>query len=80
MCGQEFIAPSKRQRWGVVLVALVVAGVVVTRGGTPQPTQAQHLQPWHNGGKITEPDLESRFKAEKGELENEVPAAVSNSK
>ncbi len=79
MRGQVIIVPSKRQRWGVVLVALVVAGVVVTRGGTPQPTQAQHLQPWHDGVEITEPDLELRFEAETGELDSYVPAAGSKS-
>ena len=77
---QEFIAPSKRQRWGIVLVALVVAGVVVTRGGTPQPTQAQHLQPWHDGVEITEPDLEWRSEVETGELDRHVPPAGSKSK
>ncbi len=80
MCGQEFIAPSKRQRWGVVLVALVVAGVVVTRGRSPQPIQAQHLQPWHDGVEITEPDLELRFEVETGELDRHVPTAGSKSK
>ncbi len=80
MRDQEFISPSKRQRWGVVLVALVVAGVVVTRGGTPQPTQAQHLQPWHDGVEIIEPDLALRFEVETGELDRYVPAAGSKSK
>ena len=47
MRGQEIVAPSKRQRWGAILVALVVAGVVVTRGGTPEPTQAADRQLWH---------------------------------
>ncbi len=80
MRDQEFIAPSKRQRWGIVLVALVVAGVVVTRGGSPQPTQAQLAQPWHDGVEITEPDLELPLKVETGELDRHVPAAESKSK
>ncbi len=80
MRGQAIIAPSKRQRWGVVLVALVVAGVVVTRGGRPQPTQAQQLQPWDDGVEITEPDLELRFEVEAGELDRHVPPAGSKSK
>ena len=80
MRGQEFIAPSKRQRWGVVLVALVVAGVVVTRGGTPQPTQAHHRQPSHEDLDAADPDREQRSDSQKRELDRHVPAARSKSK
>lgn len=80
MCGQEFIAPSKRQRWGVILVALVVAGVVVTRGGTPQPTQAQHLQPWHEDVDTADPDREQRSDSQEDEVDSHVPATGSKSK
>ena len=49
MRAQEIIAPSQRQRWGATLIALVVAGFVVTRGGTLEPTQAEDRQQWHEG-------------------------------
>ena len=80
MRGQVIIAPSERQRWGVVLVALVVAGVVVTRGGPPQPTQAEYLQPWHEDVDTADPDHVQRLDSQKGELDSHVPAAGSKSK
>ena len=52
MQGREVIAPSKRQRWGATLVALVVAGVVVTRGGTPESIQAESSQAWSEISEI----------------------------
>ena len=80
MRGKEFIAPSNRQRWGVILVALVVAGVVVTRGGTPQPTQAEFLQPWHEDVDAADPDHEPQLDSQKGEPDSLVTAAGSKSK
>lgn len=80
MRGKEFIAPSKRQRWGVILVALVVAGVVVTRGGTPQPTQAQDLEPWHDGVDTADPDRKQRSDSQEDEVDSHVPTAESKSK
>jgi hypothetical protein len=80
MRDQAIIAPSKRQRWGAVLVALVVAGVVVTRGGTPQPTQAQHLQLGHEDLDTAAPDCEQQLDSQTGELDSDMPAAGSKSK
>lgn len=78
MRGQVIIAPSKRQRWGVVLIALVVAGVVVTRGGTPQPAQAEHPQPSHQDLDAIAQEREQRLDSQKHELDDShVPTVAS---
>lgn len=71
MRGQEIIAPSERQRWGAILVALVVAGVVVTRGGTPESTQAEDRQSWYE--EIETPDTMGLpwLKSETDEVEDD---------
>ncbi len=77
MRGQEIIAPSERQRWGAILVALVVAGVVVTRGGTPESTQAEDRQSWYE--EIEAPDTIAMpwLESETDEVEgNDSAAAV----
>ncbi len=76
MRGQETIAPSKRQRWGAIIVALVVAGVVVTRGGTPESTQADAPQLWHDDIESVVVDPVKQLESEMGEVESNEPAAV----
>ncbi len=77
MRGQEIIAPSERQRWGAILVALVVAGVVVTRGGTPEPTQADAARLWHEDFESVVVDPVRRLESETDEVEgNDSAAAV----
>ena len=80
MPGQEIIAPSKRQRWGAILVALVVAGVVVTRGGTPEPAQAQERQPWHEDIESADMEPMPWLESETGEVDRNDSAAASRSK
>lgn len=80
MRGQEIVAPSKRQRWGAILVALVVAGVVVTRGGTPESTQADAPQLWHEDIESVVVDPAQWLESETGEVDGNDPAAASRSK
>ncbi len=76
MRGQETIAPSKRQRWGAIIVALVVAGVVVTRGGTPESTQASTPQLWHEDIESVVVDPVQQLESETGEVESNDSAAA----
>lgn len=80
MRGQEIVAPSKCQRWGAILVALVVAGVVVTRGGTPESTQADAPQLWHEDIESVVVDPAQWLESEAGEVDSNDPAAASRSK
>ena len=80
MRGQEIVAPSKHQRWGAILVALVVAGVVVTRGGTPEPTQAEDRQPWHEDIESADIDPRPWLESETGEVDSNDSTAASRSK
>ena len=70
MRGQEIVAPSKRQRWGVVLVALVVAGVVVMRGGMPETTQAESAQPWNEEAETLDIAPVQWVESETGEVQS----------
>lgn len=80
MRGQEIVAPSKRQRWGAVVVALVVAGVVVTRGGTPELTQADSAQPWLEEIESVVVDPATWLESDTGEDQSDDPAAASRSR
>lgn len=80
MRGQEIVAPSKRQRWGAILVALVVAGVVVTRGGTPESTQAESAQPWLEEIQTVDAASAQWLEFEADEVDSNDPAAASRSK
>lgn len=77
---QEIVAPSKRQRWGATVVALVVAGVVVTRGGTPASTQADAPQLWHQDIEAVVVDPAQSLEFELGEVRRNDSAAVSISR
>ncbi len=80
MRGQEIVAPSKRQRWGAITVALVVAGVVVTRGGTPESTQADAPQLWHEDIESVVVDPAQWLESETDEVDSNDPAVASRSK
>ena len=54
MANHEVIAPSKGQRWAAIVIVIVVGGVVVTRGGTPQSTRAESLPLLHEDVRITD--------------------------
>ena len=52
----------------------------MTRGGTPQPTQAESIQAWHEDFDAADPDHEPQLDAQTGEPDSLVPAAESKSK
>jgi len=76
MRGQEIIAPSERQRWGAILVVLVLAGVVVTRGGTPEPTQADAAPLWHEDFESVVVDPVNWLESETDEVQSDDSAAA----
>ena len=80
MQGKEIIAPSKRQRWGAILVALVVAGVVVTRGGTPESIQAESSPLWSEVSEIEDVAPVQWPESETSEVDGDDSPAASKSK
>ncbi len=61
MISHEVIAPSKGQRWAALVIVIVVGGVVVTRGGTPQSTRAEPLPLLHEDERIIDQTLERQL-------------------